>query len=130
MLVHISSIYAAMLAIIWFALFAGVGRLRAQHNVTLGDGGRTDMILAIRRYMNFVECVPLALLLVVMVDLNGGAAKWVHALGAILVIARIVHPFGLSIEKMNTPARLAGAGGTVFVALASAITLIVQFFQG
>ena len=130
MLVHISSLYAALLAIVWFALFSGVGMLRGKLNLTLGDGGKPEMILAGRRYMNFVECTPLALLLLVMVDLNGAPANWVHALGIILVASRVLHPFGLNIEKMNTPQRILGAGGTVFVILGSAITLIWQYFQG
>ena len=129
MLVHLSSLYAGMLGIIWFVLFAMIGRLRSQLNIPLGDGGNHQLILAGRRYMNFVECVPFAMFLVFMVDTNGGGANWVHALGIILVLARIIHPFGVTIEKMNTPARIIGAGGTVFVVAASAITLIWQFFQ-
>ena len=49
-----------------------------------------------------------------------------HALGAVLVIARLVHPFGISAKVMNTPARGIGAGGTFLVILAAAITLLWQ----
>ena len=130
MLVIITSLYAALLAIIWFVLFGAVGRLHGKHNISLGDGGLADMIVANRRHMNFVESVPLALILILLVDLNGGSATWVHALGIVLVVSRIIHPFGLSIETMNTPARVIGAGGTVFVILGAAITLLWQFFKG
>ncbi len=130
MLVHISSLYAALTALIWLALFLGVGSLRSRYNIPLGDGARPDLILAGRRYMNFVECVPFALLLVVLVDLNGGAPKWVHALGIILVISRILHPFGLKVEKLMDPMRFVGTGGTVFVIVASALTLIYQYVAG
>ena len=129
MLVHLSSLYAGMLALIWLVLFAMIGRLRGQLNIPLGDGGNPALILAGRRYMNFVECAPFAFFLVFLVDTNGGGATWVHALCIILVLARIIHPFGVTIEKMNTPARIIGAGGTVLVVMASAITLVWQFFQ-
>ena len=62
MLAHITSLYAALLAFIWFALFAHVGRLRGRLKIGVGDDGNADMFIAGRRYMNFVECVPLALL--------------------------------------------------------------------
>ena len=129
MLVNLSSLYAGLLAIIWFVLFAMIGRLRSQLNISLGDGGNPALILAGRRYMNFIECTPFAMLLLYIVDSNGGGVMWVHALGIILVVSRIIHPFGLTIEKMNTPARLLGAGGTVFVILACAVTLFWQYFQ-
>ena len=129
MFVHITSLYAGLLAIVWFVLFAMIGRLRSQLNIPLGDGGKPEMILAGRRYMNFIECTPLALLLLFMADANGAGALWVHALGVILVLSRIIHPFGVTIDKMNTPQRILGAGGTTFVTMASAITLIWQFFQ-
>ena len=129
MLVHITSVYTGLLAVIWFVLFAQIGRLRSKYDISLGDGGHHDMILAQRRYMNFIESTPFALFLVFLVDTNDGGAKWVHALGVILVLSRAVHPFGLTIEKMNTPARIIGAGGTVFVVVAAAITLIWQFYS-
>ena len=117
-----------MLALIWFALFAQVGRTRSRLGIGLGDNGNPEMYTAVRRYGNFVECVPLALLLLYIVEDNGAAAKWVHALGAILVVARAIHPFGINVDKMNAPARIIGAGGTVFVIVACAVTLLYQFF--
>lgn len=130
MLVHITSLYAALLALVWFALFGAVGRLRSKYNVSLGDGGHPDLVVANRRHMNFAETVPLALFLIYLVDENGGAAGWVHTLGIVLVAARIIHPFGIRVDKMNTPARFVGAGGSVFVIMASAITLLWQCFRG
>ena len=129
MLVHLSSLYAGLLAIVWFVLYGMIGRLRSQLGISLGDGGNPALILAGRRYMNFIECTPFAMFLVFLVDTNGGGVAWVHALGIILVLSRIIHPFGLTIEKMNTPARILGAGGTLFVSLAAAITLFWQYFQ-
>ena len=130
MLVHISSLYAALLAFVWLVLFGSIGRLRTNLNVPLGDGGHPALILAIRRYANFVECVPLALLLLVLADLNGATPMWLHALGIILVVSRIAHPFGLAIETMQKAARMIGAGGTLFVTLASAVTLLWQYLRG
>ena len=130
MLVHITSLYAALLALICFVLGGAVGQLRGKNDIPLGDGGNKDLIIANRRHMNFVENVPLAFELMLIVELNGAKALWLHALGIVLVLSRIIHPFGLNIEKIGTPARVIGAGGTALVMLASAITLLWQYFLG
>ena len=129
MTLPVTSLYAALLALICVVLLGGVGRLRGNANVSLGDGGKRELIEANRRHMNFVENVPLALLLIALVEFNGASKTWVHALGGVLLIARIVHPFGISTEKMMLPARFIGAGGTVIVMLASAATLLWQVWR-
>ncbi len=123
----ITSLYAGLLALLSVFLSGYVGQLRGKTNIPLGDGGNRDIILANRRHMNFVENVPLALLLIALVELNGAAPWWIHALGGTLLLARLIHPFGLKIETGATPARIIGAGGTTLVTLAAAITLLWQF---
>ncbi len=130
MLVLVTSLYAALLGAIYFVLFAMVGRLRGQTGISLGIGENDALMLANRRHMNFVENAPLALLLILMVELNGATTAYLHALGAVLTISRIVHPFGLRIDKMNTAARVIGAGGTALAILACIVTLLWQFFRG
>ena len=121
----ITSIYAALLTLILIVLVGAVGRARSHGGPSLGPGD-TNLLVADRRHMNFVESVPLALLLIALVEANGGPKGWVHALGAVLLVARIIHPFGLDAKRANTAARGAGAGGTFLVLLAAAITLLWQ----
>jgi uncharacterized membrane protein YecN with MAPEG domain len=122
----ITSIYAALLGILLIVLAGSVGRARSKGGPSLGTSGSDALVVADRRHMNFVENVPMALLLMALVEADGGAKGWVHALGVILLVSRLIHPFGLSTKVMNTPARGIGAGGTFFVILASAITLLWQ----
>lgn len=122
----VTSLYAGLLALMCIILSGMVGQLRGNAKVSLGDGGNRDLVVANRRHMNFVENVPLALLLIALVELNGASKTWVHVLGAVLLIARIIHPFGLSMDKMMMPARIAGAAATIIVLLAAAITLLWQ----
>ena len=61
---------------------------------------------------NFVENVPLALVLLLVVELAGAAPEFLHGCGVSLVILRILHAWGLArYEGANYP-RLIGAQGT------------------
>ena len=48
-------------------------------------------------------------------------------LGAVLVIARLVHAFGIKAGTMKAPGRFAGATATMLVVLVSSIWGIVRF---
>src|SRR5690349_10387601 len=99
--VGITALYAGLLAFIGIALAANVGWRRPALGVSLGDGGHQVLLVANRRHLNFVEHVPLALILIGIVELNGAPSVWVHCLGGALVVARIVHPFGIHAESFR-----------------------------
>ena len=122
----VTSIYAALLALLGIVLAGLVGRARSKTTVSLGDGDNAGIVEANRRHMNWVENVPVTLLLLAMVELNGAPKDWVHALGAVLLVARLLHPFGIEIAKMNTWQRGAGAGLSFLVTIGCAGTLLWQ----
>lgn len=103
--------------------------MRGKKQIPLGDGGDTEMIVAIRRHANFIEYVPLAVILLALVELNGGSKTLLHALGAALLVARLVHPFGLDAKNLNKWRRIAGTAATLLVIAAAAITLLWQYFH-
>jgi len=121
---HVTGLYAALLAIVGIVLTAMVGQMRGRTKISLGDNGRRELIVANRRHMNYVENVPLALVLIALVELNGAAKTWVHVLGATLLVARIVHPFGLDADRMMLWPRIIGAGATVIVHALAAGSLL------
>jgi uncharacterized membrane protein YecN with MAPEG domain len=58
---------------------------------------------------NFVENVPLALILLYLLEAGGAPQPIVHALGGALVIARLLHTWGYSSNPGATYPRLIGA---------------------
>ncbi len=66
---------------------------------------------------NFVENVPLALLLLYLVEIGGAPNTFVHVCGATLVLLRVLHAWGLARYPGANYPRLIGAQGT-FVLLA------------
>ena len=113
----ITGFYAGLLGIVLFLLTWRVGRVRARTNIALMDGGNRDLIVAIRGQGNFAELVPLCLILLAVAEMARTSIYAIHILGVVLLISRLIHPFGLAPERMNTWQRMIGAGGTMIVLL-------------
>jgi len=127
-LVPISALYTALQALIAIGLTIPVGQARLRAEVSLGDGGNADLQTAIRRHANWTEHVPIALLLIALLELNGASAALLHGLGATLVVARIAHPIGLSATNMRSPLRGIGAFATMIVTAVAALALLWTAF--
>lgn len=130
MQVPITAFYAGLLALISVVLGFQVGLMRLSTGVSILHG--TDMVLAtkIRRHANFTEGVPLALLLLCIIELNGSGPGLLHGLGAVLVVARIVHPLGLHHDQLRSPLRGIGSGATTLVTIIAALVAIWGFVSG
>lgn len=82
---------------------------------------------AVRAHGNNIEYVPAALLGLLLVNMGLGAA-WVHALGAALFAARLLHAIGIQQIRPGgpPPSRVIGNVGTWVVVAAVGITLITR----
>lgn len=126
MSVRITAIYASVLAILYIVLSFRVAQRRRKFQVGLGTGESRELERAIRIHGNFAEYVPLALLLLVVYE-TGGATGWaVHAAGAALVIARVLHAIGLTQSSGRSAGRFIGTVGTWLVILGLALANLVQ----
>lgn len=113
----ITALWTGLLGLLMLALALRVVRARQTENIIFGDGGNVIMLQRIRVHANFVEYVPMGLLLLLVLELNGAGATWLHALGASLFIARLLHAFGLSTSTGTTPGRFLGTVVTWVVVL-------------
>ena len=120
----ITGLYAGLMALIAVALGVLVGVQRARTGVSILHGQDMNLATAIRRHGNFTEVVPLALILLAALELNGASPGLLHGLGIALVVARIAHPLGLKHDDMRNPLRGIGAGGTTLITVIAAVALI------
>jgi len=120
--VPITALYAGLLALLLVLLALRVVRLRWKFRVGLGDGGERAMTRAIRVHGNATEHVPIALLLLLVAELNRAGPTLLHVCGAVLVVARLLHAVGLGKSAGASWQRAAGTVGTlgVIVVLAAA----------
>ena len=111
---------ACILALFSLVLIVRIGQGRFRHKVSLGDGGNPDMLVRIRTHANFVEYVPLILILMGILELSKVSRIALAVGGELLVVFRILHAIGMPRRAPNAY-RAAGAGGTVFLMLVWAI---------
>ena len=124
-LVPITALYASLCAILVIALAFNVVGQRRKNKVGFGDQDVEPLALAIRSHGNAIEYIPIALLLILVLELNGARAPLLHGLGGALVIGRLLHAWGLSHSGGVSFARLSGTLITWMVILGAATTNLV-----
>ena len=113
MILEITPLYAMPLAILMFALWLQVVKARAARNVSIGHADDPALHEKIRRHGNFIEYVPLVLLLMLMAELRGGNDTALHGAGGLLVLSRVLHPFGLRAGNATHALRIMGNSGSL-----------------
>ena len=123
MVVPISMMYSGIFAVFALILSARAGLYRGRRGISILFGSPADMELAqrVRVHQNFVEYVPLILILMVAIEANGGSSMFLYVVGDLLIIARIAHAIGLKHDNIQHLGRLIGAGGTALLTFATAI---------
>ena len=123
---RITGIYAAIAALLIVILGVRVTLRRRAVQVGIGNGGDAILARRIRAHANAAEYVPLALLLLLILELNQTQPMLLHVFGCLLIASRILHGFGLSMSPTVTPGRAIGIALTWFVIAAMALLLLWQ----
>jgi uncharacterized protein len=124
MSLSVTTTYALPLVAIWFALWINVTSKRSALNASIGDAGDRDLLRRIRCHGNFIEWVPFVLVLMILAEMQGAGALWLHAAGVLLLIGRMAHPFGLKIDNAGHPLRYVGNGTNILATAILALALI------
>lgn len=125
---EVTAIYAGLLGLMSIVVAFPAGKLRGETGISIGDGGNQELLLAMRRQANFIEVVPLALILLAIMEMNGVTVWAIHGLGAALIIARVSHALGLKADTIQGFGRAFGAGMSALVILVASIWSLVTFF--
>ena len=124
----VTPLYAGILTL-WFVVLS-IRVMNLRGDVPFGDSGDIAITRVIRAQANFAEYVPLALLLMGFLEVTRYSIYLLHALGVILVVARLLHGLALSFGWQPRFGRVTGAGLTVLVLLIEAVLCIYQGFRG
>ncbi len=126
----ITALYASLAGLLLLFLSFRVVRWRRKLSVGLGDGGQESLLRAQRAQANFIEYVPIALILLAAAE-SQGLARWLlQTSGAILMLARLLHAWGLSQSSGRSFGRFWGTLLTWVVILALSLANIFAGFSG
>jgi len=123
----ITMLYAGLCTILVVILGLRVVLWRFRHKIGLGDGGDPALQRRVRVHANAVENLPLALLLLGGMELNGYPGPLIHGFGATLFISRVLHAWGLSHSSGTSKGRFLGTLFTWLLMLAMALFAIAGF---
>jgi len=91
----VTSVVALILSLLIIYLALKVVSCRRKYRIGYGDAGNKELSKAISAHSNAIENIPLALLLLLLLELNKANEILLLLLGGCLVVARIVQAFGL-----------------------------------
>ncbi|MGI9477827.1 MAG: MAPEG family protein [Hyphomicrobiaceae bacterium] len=118
----ITLLFAAIFAIFGLLLSFFAGALRGAAGIPIlhGDPINKELAVRVRRHQNFLEYVPMVLILMAAIELNDGSTSFLYGIGIALIVARVAHAVGLQYDNMGHLGRLVGAGGTALITMATA----------
>lgn len=111
---------ACVLGIFYIVLSAAVSAERNRSKVGLGSGTEISVALgsehqaprlfiAVRRHGHFAEYVPLSILLIMLLEIEGAGRPWLYGLAAALILCRLMIALGMGMAAPN----VLRAGGNV-----------------
>lgn len=123
----VTALYASLSALLIVVLGMLVVRQRIRTRTSLGTGETPALECAVRAHANTIEYVPIALLLMLIAELNHGPALMLHRYGIALIAARLVHACGISLTPKPNLGRLVGTALTWMVIVGLAAVDIIGF---
>jgi uncharacterized protein len=109
----LTAIYAGALGLIYLVLTARVILHRRDKRISIGAGDDRDLEYKIRAHGNFVETVPLALILLGLAEVGGTSPWLIHLAGVALILGRLAHAAAFWRRPQNLMLREIGMGVTL-----------------
>jgi uncharacterized protein len=126
MIFTVTPLYALPVAAIYLILWFRVTTFRGKHGVSIGDNGNKELLHRIRQHGNCAEWSSFILILMMLAEGMNAPDLYLHISGALLLIGRIAHPFGLKIDIGGHPLRYVGNGSNILAALNAMVCLGVN----
>ncbi len=119
--------FAAIFALFYVFLSFGVIRFRLGEKISLGDGDNRDLKVAIRVHANFIEYVPLSLLLMWFIETALFDSNFALILGVMLLLGRVLHVFGMKNPSKYILLRQVGMIVTLSVLILGAVRILWHY---
>jgi uncharacterized membrane protein YecN with MAPEG domain len=129
MIFTVTPIYGLAIAVIYMILWMRVTAKRAALGQSIGDGGDTDLLLRVRQHGNCAEWSTFLLILMMLAEGIGAPGMYLHAAGALMLLGRVAHPFGLKKDNAAHVLRYVGNGSNMLATVILMICLAVNILS-
>ncbi|MBR0648146.1 glutathione metabolism protein [Roseomonas terrae] len=122
-----TALWAALHAPLLLWLSMRIVPMRHAMDVEIGTGGHPALERAVRAQANFTEYAPFALLLLALAEASGTPGWAVNAIGALLLVGRVIHAWGITRQVEDIRFRVVGMSATfAAIALGAAACLVAS----
>lgn len=125
---HITILYAGLNGLLILVLTVRVVLTRRAVGIGLGTSGNAALERAARIHGNAIESIPIVLILMGLLEAYRLPAAFIHVLGIMLTLGRLLHVWGLSQSSGASFGRAAGMGLTGLALLAASVAAILTGF--
>lgn len=122
----VTPLYALPVAVIYLILWFRVSSVRSATGISFGDGGNGQLLQRMRQHGNCAEWSAFVLILMILAEGMGTPAIWLHISGALPLIGRIAHPFGLKPDNAGHPLRYLGNGTNLLAAVNAMVCIAIH----
>ena len=123
--ISVTLMFAAIFGFLHVIFTLRVGNYRFKSKISLGDGGDRELLKRVRAQGNFIENVPIALLLILLNDLDGAEDNTLMLMGSILLISRLTHYLTIVTIKLPWILRPLSMLGTLGTIIAASVMLLI-----
>jgi len=117
----ITPVYTALLALVLVVLSFRVLLMRRKMQIAVGTDGNITLARAIGAHANFIEYVPITLILIYFLESGGAAPLIIHLLCTVLLVGRVIHAYGVSQLNENFVFRVSGMVMTLGVLISVSV---------
>lgn len=126
----VTTLFASLLGLLLIVLSDLVSRTRKRSRVSLGHGGDPMLERTMRAHGNFVEYVPLGLILLGLMEVQLPPAWVLHAFGGMLLLGRLLHAYGMVRPDGPISGRYWGTALTWLMLLGASLANLWLLAQG
>ena len=130
--IKIISIESSFFVLLYCFLSICIIKMRRRFHIPVGSDHHPELTCAIRAHANFIEYVPLFLILQILLSFFDISVASLCALAVLMVIGRCIHAYSLIVAERRHPPkmyyRVLGMGLTFSSLLISAMLLIYNSF--
>ena len=123
----LTPLYGGFFGILYIILTKRVVDMRQKHKETIG-AENLELVRAVRAHANFIEYVPIVLLLSYFLEIRIEASWLVHISLSSFLIGRIVHALAVSRVNENVKLRMVSMPLTFLPLSITSVCLVASYF--